>query len=100
MRCESHASFLALTLASPCLGHKPKVRVATNNKSSKNHSKFMIFFEVVTNFEFVKVVRYDQIFFHVSMSFLSFLEMEVGNPPQLRNLLLGIFIVSMWFFYL
>jgi len=29
MRCDSQASFLALILASPCLGHEPKARVAT-----------------------------------------------------------------------
>jgi len=27
MKCYSQASFLALTLASPCLGREPKVRV-------------------------------------------------------------------------
>jgi hypothetical protein len=30
MKCDSQASFLACTFASPCLGHKPKVRVVTN----------------------------------------------------------------------
>jgi hypothetical protein len=29
MKCESQASFLAHTFASPCLGHKPNVRVMT-----------------------------------------------------------------------
>jgi len=29
MRCDSQASFLACNLASPCLGRKPKARVAT-----------------------------------------------------------------------
>jgi len=29
MRCESRASLLAHTLASPCFGHEPKARVAT-----------------------------------------------------------------------
>jgi hypothetical protein len=29
MRCDSWASLLALTLASPCLGRKPKAKVAT-----------------------------------------------------------------------
>jgi len=29
MRCDSWASLLAHTLASPCLGHKPKARVVT-----------------------------------------------------------------------
>jgi hypothetical protein len=29
MKCDSQASLLARTLASPCLGCKPKVRVAT-----------------------------------------------------------------------
>jgi len=30
MRCDSWVSFLARTFASPCLGRKPKARVATN----------------------------------------------------------------------
>ncbi len=30
MKCDSHASFLARYLASPCLGREPEVRVATN----------------------------------------------------------------------
>jgi len=29
MKCDSWASLLAYTFASPCFGHKPKVRVAT-----------------------------------------------------------------------
>ncbi len=29
MRCDSHASLLAHTFASPCLGRKPKARIAT-----------------------------------------------------------------------
>jgi hypothetical protein len=29
MKCDSWASFLACTFASPCLGHEPKARVAT-----------------------------------------------------------------------
>jgi hypothetical protein len=29
MRCDSRASFLVCTLASPCFGHKPKARVVT-----------------------------------------------------------------------
>jgi hypothetical protein len=29
MRCDSWASLLARTFASPCLGHEPKARVAT-----------------------------------------------------------------------
>jgi hypothetical protein len=29
MKCDSKPSHLAYTFASPCLGHKPKVRVAT-----------------------------------------------------------------------
>jgi NADPH-dependent 7-cyano-7-deazaguanine reductase QueF-like protein len=29
MRCDSHVSLLAHTLTSPCLGHEPKVKVAT-----------------------------------------------------------------------
>jgi hypothetical protein len=31
MRCDSRASFLALTLASPCISLETKVRVATVN---------------------------------------------------------------------
>jgi hypothetical protein len=30
VRCASWASLLSCTLASPCFGHKPKVKVATN----------------------------------------------------------------------
>jgi len=29
MRCDSRVSLLPRTLASPCLGHEPKVKVAT-----------------------------------------------------------------------
>jgi hypothetical protein len=29
MKCDSQASFLARTLASPCLGHKPQAKIAT-----------------------------------------------------------------------
>jgi hypothetical protein len=29
MKCDSWASLLACTFASPCLGHKPKARVVT-----------------------------------------------------------------------
>jgi len=32
MRCDSWASFLARIVASPCLGRKPKARVATNKR--------------------------------------------------------------------
>jgi hypothetical protein len=35
MRCDSWASLLALTLASPYLGHEPKVRVVTIKPSRK-----------------------------------------------------------------
>jgi hypothetical protein len=31
IRCDFQASFLARTLVSPCLGHKPKARVMTQN---------------------------------------------------------------------
>jgi len=31
MKCDSRASLLTRTLVSLCLGHKPKVRVATNH---------------------------------------------------------------------
>jgi hypothetical protein len=30
MKCDSRASLLARTFASPCFGHEPKVKVATN----------------------------------------------------------------------
>jgi hypothetical protein len=30
MTCDSRASLLARNLASPCLGHEPKVRVTTS----------------------------------------------------------------------
>jgi len=36
MKCDSQASLLARTFASPCLGHKPKVRVATCSKEKNN----------------------------------------------------------------
>jgi hypothetical protein len=32
MRCDSRASLLACTIASPCLGCEPKVRVVTHKK--------------------------------------------------------------------
>jgi hypothetical protein len=32
MRCDSKVSLLACTLASPCLGHEPRARVATKSK--------------------------------------------------------------------
>jgi len=32
MECDSWASLLACTFASPCLGHEPKARVATNDQ--------------------------------------------------------------------
>jgi hypothetical protein len=46
MKCDSQASLLAHTFASPCLGHKPKVKVATcskekNNSQQKNETKVM-----------------------------------------------------------
>jgi hypothetical protein len=30
IKCDSRASLLACTFASPCLGHEPKARVATS----------------------------------------------------------------------
>jgi len=35
MRCDSHASLLAHTLASPCFGRKPKARVVTKKVGRK-----------------------------------------------------------------
>jgi hypothetical protein len=32
MKCDSRASLLACTFVSPCLGYKPKARVATHGK--------------------------------------------------------------------
>jgi hypothetical protein len=32
MRCDSQASFLAQTFATPCLGREPKAKVVTNLK--------------------------------------------------------------------
>jgi len=39
MKCDSRASLLAHTLASSCLGHEPKARVATSGVtlSHKSH---------------------------------------------------------------
>jgi hypothetical protein len=39
MKCDSRVSFLACTLASPCLGRKPKVRVVTIAQQSSNAKK-------------------------------------------------------------
>jgi hypothetical protein len=36
MKCDSRASLLARTFASPCLGHKPKARVVTQKKLTSN----------------------------------------------------------------
>ncbi len=41
MRCDSRASFLARTLANPCLGHKPKARVATLSWPMVAHNCFL-----------------------------------------------------------
>jgi hypothetical protein len=45
MKCDSWASFLACTLASPCLGREPKVRAAT--KRAKGFEFMKIIF--ITN---------------------------------------------------
>jgi hypothetical protein len=34
MKCDSWASFLALTFVSPCLGHEPKAKVTTTIQTS------------------------------------------------------------------
>jgi hypothetical protein len=39
MKCDSRASLLASTFASPYLGHKPKARVATFRYSNKQNLK-------------------------------------------------------------
>jgi hypothetical protein len=39
MRCDFRASLLAYTLASPCLGCKPKARVATKNVTTSVTSR-------------------------------------------------------------
>ncbi len=36
MECDSHASFLAFTFVSPCLGREPKVKVATNSQNGSS----------------------------------------------------------------
>jgi len=56
MKCDSRASFLARTFASPCLGHEPKAKVMTlkiiDNLDkkihlNKNHYQFIILNKVV-----------------------------------------------------
>jgi hypothetical protein len=39
MKCDSRASFLAHTFASPCFGHEPKVKVATKVEIRKPGNK-------------------------------------------------------------
>jgi hypothetical protein len=46
MRWDFWASFLAHTLASPCLGREPKVRVAINNLIQTNETWFKPFMEL------------------------------------------------------
>jgi hypothetical protein len=41
MKCDSRASLLACTFASPCFGHKPKVRVVTR-RVYKLHLIFLV----------------------------------------------------------
>jgi hypothetical protein len=36
MKCDSRASLLACTFASPCFGHEPKVKVVTNHENIEN----------------------------------------------------------------
>jgi len=36
MKCDSHASLLARTLANPCLGREPKARVVTFASSHRS----------------------------------------------------------------
>ncbi len=42
MKCDSRASLLARTLASPCLGCEPKARVTTNPKRHDGHDRSRI----------------------------------------------------------
>jgi hypothetical protein len=56
MKCDSRASLLAHTLASPCLGHEPKARVATHNFTIIHHdyefmhSKTFVYFDLWCKF--------------------------------------------------
>jgi len=48
MKCDSRASFLAYTLASPCLGREPKARVMTNGQTKSTKKIFgMLFMKLV-----------------------------------------------------
>jgi len=47
----------------------------------------MIFYEIVTISELAKVVRYNQFTFSCEFEFSKLLRKEVGNLPQLQNLL-------------
>jgi hypothetical protein len=43
MKCDSQASLLARTFASPCFGHEPKARVVTTlMKTNVNYCKLKI----------------------------------------------------------
>jgi hypothetical protein len=50
MKCDSQASLLARTFVSPCLGHEPKVKVATQNHewNPKVLNKFVFLVFILT----------------------------------------------------
>jgi hypothetical protein len=55
MRCDSWASLLARTLASPCLGCNPKARVATIEMvETKLDFNKVDFFFIITRIEMVE----------------------------------------------
>jgi hypothetical protein len=60
MKCDSHASFLADTFASPYLGHKLKARVAT--KGTKG-AKVKVFFQGLHMTHVIFVLVYNLNFF-------------------------------------
>ncbi len=55
IRCASRVSFLSRPLASPCLGHKPKVRVATCNNNTNKFPTFLCLCNLVKLNETFKV---------------------------------------------
>jgi hypothetical protein len=62
MKCDSQASLLARTFASPCLGHKPKVRVATTMEQvRKEHYlacyKHLFVCDLALGFKFLQEIQ-------------------------------------------
>ncbi len=57
MRCDTRASFLAHTLTSPCLGHKPKARVVT-----------LFVIKVGYGFKYIVVASIEKLWFDFSLS--------------------------------